>query len=280
MKIALFTLLCLAAVSAFGATAYDALGAIGKQRGEKTLDQVTEVRGINGAPQPKEWLVIMADREARGGVREFGVQGARIANERTPAGRVAGSLMNMNQLNLDSDGAYTIAEREAKKAGFEYDYADYVLRAGTRGGAPIWELRLVDQQSGDTGTIVIAADNGTLLSADGLTKSNRPGGPEPRPPVAREDRRQPENGERGDGLQRTGDKLNRFFDRVGRHMDRRGRQIGDTFHNLFTGDNRRTAGPHSNQEEEEPRSSRAEPAPQKPRSNRDDRGTDYYRPRD
>jgi hypothetical protein len=32
-------------------------------------------------------------------------------------------------------------------------------------------------------------------------------------------------------------------------MERRGRQVGDFFHNLFTGDHRNTAGPHGTRPE-------------------------------
>lgn len=287
MKLALFGLLSLVAVHAHGATAYDALGTVGKQRGEKLLDQVTEVRGINGAPQPKEWLIIVADKEARGGVREFGVQGTKIGAERAPVGREPGQLMNMNQLNLDSDGAHTVAEREAKKAGFEYDYVDYTLRAGTRGGAPIWEVRLVDQQSGNFTLMTIAADKGTLLSVEGADKSSRRDTPPPPPdadqPGKRKDERPPAN-DRGseNTLERAGAKVGNFFERVGRHMDRRGRQIGDRFHNFFTGDNRDTAGPRPprNPEPAPPKPPKTEPAPPKPSPARDANGTEYYRPRD
>lgn len=289
MKSALFACLCFLAglAGASAATAYNALETIGKQRGEKILDQVTEVRGINGSPQPKEWLISVVDKEARGGVREFGVQGTKITSERTPAGRAIGALMNMNQLNLDSDGAQTIAEREAKKAGFIYTYGDYVLRAGTRGGAPVWELHLVDEKTGDVATFIIAADKGTVLSTEGLNKARtEPPPPEdPRRQAGRGDERRPANSNgRTDVFQRAGESMSHFFDRVGQHLERRGRQIGDKVHNVFTGDSRDTAGPHPGQEGNEPQDARPPaPAPKpqpQPRTYRDGSGTDYYRPRD
>jgi hypothetical protein len=73
-------------------------------------------------------------------------------------------------------------------------------------------------------------------------------------------------------------------------MERRFRQIGDKFHNLFTGDNRDTAGPHHprddysdpnfvrprDYQEPEPQTQR----PPQPRTYRDANGTEYARPRD
>jgi|GEM_PF-1040156 len=289
MKSALFVLSCLllSALGGHAATAYAALEMVGKQRGEKLLDQVTEVRGISGSPQPKEWIIAITDKDARGGVREFGVMGGKIGSERTPAGKIPGAPMNMNQLNLDSDGAQTVAEREAKKAGFAYDYIDFVLHAGTRSGSPVWELHLVNERTGDTGTLILAADKGTVLSAEGLTN----GAGAPPPPAEVDPRRQANGAQRpqkppaqGNFFQRTGDSIGNFFDRAGNHLERRGRQIGDAFHNAFTGDKRNTAGPHHEGDAPPPPPARtAPPAPAgagAPPVYRDANGTEYYRPRD
>jgi hypothetical protein len=284
MKSALFALICFLAstLGVRAGTAYAALELVGKQHGEKILDQIMEVRGVSGAPQPKEWIICVVDKDARGGVREFGVQGTKITSERTPVGRGVTAPMNMNQLNLDSDGAQTVADREAKKAGFEYDYADYVLHAGTRGGTPVWELNLVDEKSGSVATLLLAADKGTILSAEGLDKAR------PVPPAPEEDPRRQASGDprqarpsaRGNFFQRAGDSMNHFFDRVGNHLERRGRQIGDTFHNAFTGDRRHSAGPHHLDDEEPAPVAGPAPSAPPPRTYRDPNGTENTRPRD
>ena len=115
----LFSLSALAGLQA--ATAYEALRVVGKVKGDAMLDRVVEVRATKGAPVPGIWKVVVTDPQSRGGVREFDVKGASLAGERTPPTGPNSQLMNMNQLNLDSDGAYTVAEREAKKSGFAYD---------------------------------------------------------------------------------------------------------------------------------------------------------------
>src|SRR5215204_928901 len=118
MMTSMKTLLCglvslsvLAGASA--GTAYDALRVIEKARGAAVIDRVIEVRGAKGAPQPRTWKVVVLDDKAPGGVREFDVQGTAVSSERTPQAAGGGEPMNMSQLNLDSDGAYTVAEREA-----------------------------------------------------------------------------------------------------------------------------------------------------------------------
>ncbi len=306
MRFALLALFCAFSASAHAATAYDALGTVGKQRGDKTLDRVLEVRGLNGTPSPRSWKITVEDTAARSGVREFDVEGTKLVSERAPANGTAGSALNVNRLNLDSDGVNTIAVREAKKAGYHYDHTDYILRAGSKGGTPVWEVRLVDGQSGDVATLHLSADTGTVLSSDGFTGSRTNTAPPPPPVAPRETRPEPRYTEErtpepryseprqdhverrapSDGLQRVGDGLNNFIVRSGFHMQRRFRQIGDKFHNLFTGDSRDTAGSHRPQDDYSDRNfvrpqeyQEPEPQPQ-PRTYRDTNGTEFMRPRD
>src|SRR4051812_41545885 len=118
-------------------TAYSALRVIGKRDGQDILNRVVELHGRGGSPQPSSWKVIIDEPRARGGVREIEVQRGKIVSERTPTTRGAGSTMNFNQLNLDSEGAFTIANQEAEKAGVPFDHVDYRLTSGTGGGAPV-----------------------------------------------------------------------------------------------------------------------------------------------
>ena len=98
-------------------TAYNALRLIGNLRGEETLKQVLAVSGESGNPQPGMWTIVLDDPAARGGVRELQVVSGQIASERTPVSSelAGGKTIDLNQLNLDSDGAYQVAEEEAKK---------------------------------------------------------------------------------------------------------------------------------------------------------------------
>ena len=251
----------LAAQSAHAATAYEALRTLGKQKGEALLDNVTEMHGENGMPQPRVWKILVKDTAARGGAKEYSVQGGKLAGEQ--AARASGSPMNMGQLNLDSDGVHTVAEREAKKVAFAYDHAGYTLRTGSNGGSPVWEIRLIDDQSGDSARLNIAASTGNILSTDGLVKRQKPvaaahapapvvaPAPAPAPRyVAEPEERPAKPAPRGitPGIQQASEDVNHSLDdfghRVNNHIQRRGRQIGDLFHNLFTGDHRDTAGPH------------------------------------
>ncbi len=270
------SLLLLAGTIARAASAYEALRTVGKERGDAVLDRVIELRGANGAPEAVTWKVIVGDKEARGGVREFDVRGAKIVGERTPANGATGKSLNLNLLNLDSDGAHTVAEKESKKTAFAYDHVDYTLRAGAGSGTPMWELRLVDESGGGVAEVSIAADTGKLIAASGLKggRSGRlpdsdPQGSAARPPEPRER----EDEKRGEGdkpeVDKPGTKVSRFLDRASNRLGGAFQRFGDRLNRTFTNEPRKPS----------PRSA-PKPAPASPDSYRDKNGTEFYRPRD
>ena len=134
MKRVLLTasLFALAAAALADDTAYTALRVVGRSQGKDAINHVVELRGRSGSPQPAVWKVTLDEPRARGGVREIDVQRGKIISERTPAAaRTPGRTMNFNQLNLDSDGAFTVANQEAQKGGIPFDHVDYILSSGT-----------------------------------------------------------------------------------------------------------------------------------------------------
>jgi hypothetical protein len=258
----LVTLAALSLLVSIGAqaadTAYNALRVVGKQNAE-LLNNVVEVRGRNGSPQPDVWKITVDDPKSRGGVREFEVQRGRIISERAPTSRTLGSRMNFNQLNLDSEGVFTIVNQEATKSGVPFDRVEYLLKAGTGGGAPVWEVSL-SERGAYAGRMALAADTGAVLD-NGLRVSAAPRGPDRdhverrTPPVQdREyadpaprynpdrdyvDRRPEPDEDRGgrDRWSKTGEPfrgIDDFFHRVGKRFQRR----GDQLKNFFEGEER------------------------------------------
>ena len=175
MKISPLFVLLLFPLLAFGKdgprdTAYKALRTLGVERDQALLNRVIEVKGRNGTPQPEKWVIVLDDPLARGGVREIEIANRRIVSERTPVKTYSGSsegiAMNFPKLNLDSDGAFTIAEAQAKSAKIGFFGADYVLRCDDSATAPIWIVHLLDAKQRSLGSIVISADNGAIVSTD------------------------------------------------------------------------------------------------------------------
>lgn len=223
----------LQAASVFGQeqTAYSALRVVGKAQGDEALSHVLELRGRFGDPEPDVWKVLIDEPSARGGVREFEVQRGRVIGERTPSARDGGRPLNLNRLNLDSEGAFTVADKAASQAQVPFDRIDYVLQSGPS-GAPVWTLELFEGRNGRVGALEISADTGNIIRREWTERRRTERTPPPRRDyddddddrryVERERRDRPSNAER---------EVSAFFGRVGRHFERRGHQ----FKNFFQG---------------------------------------------
>ena len=195
-------------------TAYEALRHLSSQRGQKTLEQVLELRGTEGTPQPAAWKVLLGDPLARGGIREFEITQGKVLSERTPvaAGLDDTATVDFQKLNLDSSGAFTLAEEEARKRKLGFDHVEYQLRRGSNG--PEWILQLFAEGKGRIGTLHIAADSGAILLVEGLEPA--------------EDRAEPNQlKERTEAVKRT---LNRFGNNVRDSFQR----TGETLQRFFT----------------------------------------------
>ena len=180
-------LLLTQAYSQAGDTAYQALRLIGKSNPDY-LNHVIEARGTNGVPQPQTWTIVIEDQSARGGVREFEIAKGHVVSEHTPVHAYAGAVqvMDFKHLNLDSQGAFTVANQEATKHNTGFNSVDYQLHANPQNGAPQWVLRLIDVNRTLVGTITISADSGTIENTTGFDASATPiaaNTPPPRQPA-------------------------------------------------------------------------------------------------
>ena len=169
-----FIALLLLATPAFAQdrpTAYEAMRTVGTELKREFVNHVISVAGTNGAPQPGTWTILIDDPGARGGVREVEVSNGRIISERTPLrSAVEGSLgtvIDTSKLNLDSSGAFTLAQQTADKSHVTFATADYLLRVDDRGN-PIWRVALQRQNGEPAGSIFIGANHGTVTRTEGL----------------------------------------------------------------------------------------------------------------
>jgi len=152
-------------------SAYQALRTVSTQRGEDILKHVIQVQGQGGVPQPTLWRVVLDDPSARGGVRELDVAHGKIVAEHTPtraySGSAAGALIDFHKLNLDSSGAFTVAEKEAQKAHLGFDSVDFTLRTGDGPDAsPVWVIHMMDASHHSVASLSVGADNGAIVSTD------------------------------------------------------------------------------------------------------------------
>lgn len=218
----------LGVAAASGATAYEALQVIRKAKGDDALVKLIEVRGETGRPQPQSWTILMNDPAARAGIREFVVSGSEILSERTPlrgyTDRTQLPPLAFARLNLDSDGAFRIANAQAADRKVGFDSLDYLLRTNDATGAPMWVLRLFDYMGAPVGSIQVSAEDGTVIRALQLDADARVR-PEPaqefgagRPPASPTDPTAQDDDSNGGGL----------IGAVGRAARGVGSAVGDT----------------------------------------------------
>ncbi|MBV9618303.1 MAG: hypothetical protein JO201_03745 [Verrucomicrobia bacterium] len=152
-------------------TAYEAMRTVGTQLKREYVNHVIAVTGTNGRSQPETWKLLIEDPSARGGVREIEVSNGKIASERTPLRSAVessiGPVIDTSKLNLDSSGAFTLAQQTATKSHVSFDTVDYTLRVDEKGN-PVWRVALQRQDGAPAGTIFIGTNHGTVTRTEGL----------------------------------------------------------------------------------------------------------------
>lgn len=152
-------------------SAYEALRVIGTQLNRQMVNRVISVTGVDGDPQPRAWKILVADRNANGGVREIVVEDNRVVSQRVPnrsvVGSTQGATINTAKLNLDSTGAYSVASHTAHTSHVTFSSTSYTLRTDDRGN-PIWIVTLADRSNRPVGTIHIRASDGRVSRVEGM----------------------------------------------------------------------------------------------------------------
>ena len=152
-------------------SAYEALRVIGTQLNRQMVNRVISVTGVDGDPQPRTWKILVADRNANGGVREIVIEDNQIVSQRIPNRSVVGSsegaTINTAKLNLDSTGAYSVASHTAHTSHVTFSTTSYTLRTDDRGN-PIWVVTLADRSNRPVGTIHIRASDGRVTRVEGM----------------------------------------------------------------------------------------------------------------
>jgi len=170
LKMLAALLLSSASVFAQGhGTAYDALRTVGNQLNRDFVNRVISVSGVDGNPQPATWKIWVDDKSQSGNLREVVVTNGRVASQRMrPAvGKAGTATIDPAKLNLDSSGAYEVANRTADSSHVPFALVSYTLRTDERGN-PTWIVTLQNQNRRPLGTIYIGASKGTVTRTEGM----------------------------------------------------------------------------------------------------------------
>lgn len=169
MKITvLFLTMLAAAVSAHAqATAYQALEYLTDRKGGRMLEDVFVVRGDGGNPQPAEWIVYRGQPNGAlfqaTGIKSSGLILSGTAPRQDLDLQPHARRINFSVINLDSNGAYRIAQRLARNENFTFGRVDYELKTNNLGAVPAWTLYLFNEKKRYMGELTLSAATGEVL---------------------------------------------------------------------------------------------------------------------
>lgn len=209
-------------------SAYAAMRLVGKKLGGDSLNQIVEIDGRDGVPQPFVWKVVVKGRD---GVQEVDVAGGKIAGQRTVDRSPAVGLpaIRLQDLNLDSTGAFEAADTQARKVRLRFDSVQYTLRVG-ESGKPVWTLDLMNRDGARIGGMRLAATDGATVSMDGRLASNPLSEPPVNPPQPPTTVAVEEEDLSGGFFTRTGRTLDRANETVKRNLRKAGSRVQHFFH--------------------------------------------------
>jgi hypothetical protein len=148
-------------VALAGDTAYDALRGVGAKFGADFQNRVVEISGREGRPQPATWQVQVEDSPGKGGQLRVNVQRGTVVGQNRAQGTGPIGRLNLAMIQLDSDGAFAIANTEALRCEISFDRLNYSLKL--EGGFPVWRVELLDGPATMVGSLKIAADTGKVI---------------------------------------------------------------------------------------------------------------------
>ncbi len=168
IRFAIFSCLC-STISGFAGNAGSAINAMQSISAHPVAQSAAfiELRGERGDPVPTEWIILLADPAARGGVRELTVANGQITGERTPlagfseiANRPA---MDRTKVLVDAGSVFEITQREAVQCELGFHWVDYSLATNPLRLQPEWTVRLYDSAGSIAGTLRLSAVGGEVI---------------------------------------------------------------------------------------------------------------------
>jgi hypothetical protein len=133
---------------------------------------IARIEARDGTPAPDRWHILVHDKAAENGLREYVVASGEVVASRTIS-QFAETLspedvIGSEMLKVDSD--------EAAKVALEYALANhetvasmsYELRREGAEAAPLWKVTCFDDEGNEVGALVLTAGKGTVISHRGF----------------------------------------------------------------------------------------------------------------
>jgi hypothetical protein len=165
--ICIFFSLFAGVIAATAQTAQTAISVIEKEKGAAFVENLIEIKGARGEPQPPSWTFRFNEPAARGGLREIVVQGGQILSERTPVRGFGGTgdlpTLPVKLINLDTRAVFNLANQAAIRQGLGFHWLDYALRPDVQTSQPVWYLTFIDVFGARVGDMSVDAKSLRIL---------------------------------------------------------------------------------------------------------------------
>ena len=153
---------------AAGTTALDAIKLLPKEQRAR----VARIEARDGAPEPERWYILVHDRAAENGLKEFVVADGAIVAERGIsqfAESLAPEQVFGDGVRFDSDRAAQIARQYAQVNDVTAATIAYQLRKDGPTTVPLWRLTCFNAIGREVGSLTITATKGAVISHQGFT---------------------------------------------------------------------------------------------------------------
>jgi len=138
----------------------------------KFADGILEVTGQNGSPNPAQWIIQAWNTEDPGTVHKLTVVDDQFVSDVLSVNIYEAERKEINVpmagVQLDSGGAYRIAQAYASANGKTLGHVNYSLVVHAKSTPPVWTLECLDAKGSRIGKLEILATSGTVRASPGL----------------------------------------------------------------------------------------------------------------
>lgn len=137
--------------------------------------RVAIVSGVKGRPVPEQWKVVVHDRKAPEGLREYTVSGGEVIAQRDTSELAekltAEDVIGPREIAVFPQQLAELARSYAAANQAALGSVDFLLRKVGAEAAPLWTLTCRRESGARLGVLVITAGKGRVVSHEGFAKA-------------------------------------------------------------------------------------------------------------